>query len=152
MVRPLKYGEKTSVRSVTIPDSMWEALPEPRSQWVVESIRQFLGAPWYVETSFERTNTVKAQAEGAPIGKMVIHVGDLAPGESVSIPIGEPLPPGPPLQKTPIEEFLASVPEPIRSEVPKQDCPHPKARQVNVIGGKKCLDCGKVKGIQGTWT
>jgi hypothetical protein len=143
MVRPLKYGEKTSVRSVTIPDSMWEALPEPRSQWVVEAIRQFLGEPFPV--------TPVPQAEGAPIRK-VIHVGDLAPGESVSIPIGEPLPPGPPLQKTPIEEFLASVPEPIRSEVPKQDCPHPKARQVNVIGGKKCLDCGKVKGIQGTWT
>jgi hypothetical protein len=145
VVRPLKYGEKTSVRSVTIPDSMWEALPEPRSQWVVESIRQFL-AP-------QRDFSLDAKPEGAPMEEpVVIHVGDLAPGESVSIPIGEPLPPGPPLQKTPIEEFLASVPEPIRSEVPKQDCPHPKARQVNVIGGKKCLDCGKVKGIQGTWT
>jgi hypothetical protein len=134
VVRPLKYGEKTSVRSVTIPDSMWEALPEPRSQWVVEAIRQML-AP-------QRDFSLDAKPEGAPMEEPV----------SVSIPIGEPLPPGPPLQKTPIEEFLASVPEPIRSEVPKQDCPHPKPRQVNVIGGKKCLDCGKVKGIQGTWT
>jgi hypothetical protein len=51
-----------------------------------------------------------------------------------------------------VETLTDQLPEPIRSEVPKQDCPHPKARQVNVIGGKKCLDCGKVKNVQGTWT
>ena len=45
MVRPLKYGEKTSVRSITIPDTMWENLPHPKSQWVVEAVRQFLEVP-----------------------------------------------------------------------------------------------------------
>jgi hypothetical protein len=132
MVRPLKYGEKTSVRSVTIPDSMWEALPEPRSQWVVEAIRQMQENP---------------RAEGGPVPEWKesprpVELMDPALKEDLRAEIAA----------TPIEEFLASVPEPIRSEVPKQDCPHPKARQVNVIGGKKCLDCGKVKGIQGTWT
>jgi hypothetical protein len=30
-------------------------------------------------------------------------------------------------------------------------CTHPKARQVNVIGGKKCMQCGRVKKLNGGW-
>ncbi len=48
MARPLKYGEKTSVRSVTMPDSMWANLPEPKSQWVVEAVRQMQEVKPYV--------------------------------------------------------------------------------------------------------
>jgi hypothetical protein len=50
-----------------------------------------------------------------------------------------------------VQALVDKLPEPIRSEVPDPTCSHPKARQVNVIGGRKCLDCGKVKGVQGTW-
>ncbi len=42
MARPLKYGEKTSVRSITMPDTMWDKLAHPKSQWVVEAVRQML--------------------------------------------------------------------------------------------------------------
>jgi hypothetical protein len=30
-------------------------------------------------------------------------------------------------------------------------CPHPTARQRNVVGGKKCLACGALKKLNGTW-
>jgi hypothetical protein len=30
-------------------------------------------------------------------------------------------------------------------------CSHPVARQRNVVGGKKCLACGEIKKLNGTW-
>jgi hypothetical protein len=36
--------------------------------------------------------------------------------------------------------------------VPPPDCEHPKARQVNIVNGKMCLDCGSRKIRNGDWT
>jgi hypothetical protein len=123
MARPLKYKEgKTSVRNITIPDSMWEALPSPKSQWVVEAVRQFQELPNRAEGGAGET-----EDRGVPMNVA-----------TPSALIRE------------LDQALKDVPEPIRSEVPPADCTHPKPRLVNVIGGKRCLDCWAML-VKGTW-
>jgi hypothetical protein len=157
MARPLKYGEKTSVRNITIPDSMWEALPSPKSQWVVEAVRQFQELPNRAEGGAGET-----EDRGVPM-----NVATPSASTEVSAAVVDPEPQEwdfvekpstleviqEPVEMTPeqVEVMLSNVPEPIRSELPDPECSHPKARQVNVMGGRRCLDCGKLKPTNGAW-